>query len=1001
MAAVVLSAMALLAFDQPAPSKLPPAAERSIDFVKDVRPILASTCYSCHGADKQKSDYRLDLKASALKGGAIGDAILSGKSAESPLIHYVSGLDEQIKMPPQGEPLTAEQIGILRGWIDQGANWPDGADAVPENKADQWAFGPLVKPAVPAVKTPGWGRTPIDAFVLARLEEQGMAPSGPADKRALLRRVTFDLIGLPPTPQELDAFLADGSLEAYAHVVDRLLASPAYGERWARHWMDMVHFAETHGHDQDRPRPNAWPYRDYLIRAFNEDRPYARFVEEQLAGDFLYPDDPQGIVATGFLAAGPWDESSQVNIVEDTVDKKIARNLDRDDMLTTAMATFQSLTVHCARCHDHKFDPISQAEYYSLQSVFAGVDRANRPYDLDLHTNLTRQSLLRKKADLEAGRAVPVNELQDPALLAELAAWEQAFAARSSLWTPLDPVSFTSAEGATPVKQPDDSVLYGGMRPETDTYTIVAHTDLKGITAVRLEVLTDESLHLQGPGRQDNGNLHLSEFKVQAAPRAEAQAGIPVVLQNPTADFDQEGWTVAMAIDSKPETAWGIHPQVGKPHWATFEVKEPLGFDGGTVLTFVLEQKHGRGHLIGRPRLSITTLPPPIRTTEAIEHILAITSEQRTDQQQVELATYVLKSRVLAQLKALPKPHMVYAAATEFTPDGNFTPARGARPIYLLQRGDVNQPEGLVSPSGLRCIPGLKHEFDLPDPNDEGRRRAALAKWITDPANVLTWRSIVNRVWHYHFGRGIVDTPNDFGRMGGRPTHPELLDWLAVNFRDQGGSLKSLHKLIVTSSVYTQSAVSKDEFASIDAGNRYLWRMNRTRLDAESVRDAILQVTGKLDPSMGGPSVKQFIESPGIHVTPMVDYQNFDVDNPASYRRSVYRFLFRTLPDPFMDSLDCADASQLTPARNSSVTALQALSMLNNHFLVRQSEHFAERVGRAGNELAGQIEATYLLALGRPPTAEEVSALSAYAMKHGMANVCRLILNSNEFMFVH
>ena len=990
--------------------ELPPPVDRAVDFVKDVQPILTARCLICHGPEKQKSSYRVDVKANAIEGGDFGRAIIPGKSADSSLIRYVAGLEEGLLMPAEGEPLSAEQIVILRAWIDQGPACPDSADAKLEDKNDHWAYRPLAKPQPPVTEVDAaWRDGPlptIDRFVLAQLAANGLSPAPLADKRTLIRRVTFDVIGVPPTPEEVAAFLADESPDAYERVVDRLLASPHYGERWARHWMDVVHFAETHGNDQDRPRPNAWPYRDYLIRSFNDDKPYARFVEEQLAGDVLFPGDPQGIVATGFIAAGPWDESSQLSIVDDTIDKKIARNLDRDDMVTTAMSTFVSATVQCARCHNHKFDPISQAEYYGLQAVFAGVDRANRPYESDLRVRDRRLALEKQKAELEAGRnAIPLARLLDPAIQAEVADWEQSVASREHLWRPLEGAVISCAAGTSTDKQGDGSTLFAGTRPETDTYTVTAKATLGKVTAVRLEVLADDRLPQHGPGRQDNGNLHLSEFKLQAAPLNDPAAAKPLILENASADFNQDGWTIAMAIDGQPKTAWGIYPQVGKSHQAVFELKEPLAYEQGAVLTFSLEQLHGGGHLIGRLRLSVTDAEKPVRAApaqpDAVSRSLAVAPGERSDEQKAELALHVLKLRVEEQLAALPPAAMVYAAASDFKPEGNFTPAKGPRPVFVLRRGDVNQPLDPALPGALSCVPGLTAKFALEHPNDEGARRAALAKWTSDPRNVLTWRSIVNRVWHYHFGRGIVGSPNDFGRMGAKPTHPELLVWLAVWFLEHDGSLKQLHKLIVTSAVYRQSSRHRADYAAIDAGNQFLWRMNRTRLDAEQIRDAMLLVSGKLDCTMGGPSVKQFIESPGIHVTPNVDYQSFDVDSAASCRRSVYRFLFRTLPDPFMDSMDCADASQLTPTRNASVTALQALSMLNNHFLVRQSEHFAERVDGRCHDLTRQIEAAYELALGRKPTDQEMARLAAYGAKHGLANVCRLILNSNEFMFVH
>jgi len=878
-----------------------------------------------------------------------------------------------------------------------------------EQRSEHWSYKPLTRPVVPDVsksKHAAWVRTPIDAFILARLEAGGMHPSAPADKRTLLRRVYFDLTGLPPTPEAVASFLADDSPDAYQKVVDQLLASPRYGERWARHWMDLVHFAETHGHDQDRPRPSAWPYRDYLIGSFNTDKPYAKFAEEQIAGDVLYPDDPQAVVALGMVAAGPWDESSLMAIMDDTVDKKVARYLDRDDMVMTTMSTFVSTTVHCARCHDHKFDPVPQQEYYALQAVFAGVDRANRPYDADPAVYRKRRELLKRKKDLERdGAAVAKASLSDPTASNDIAAWEKSLSAKEAAWTPLALVAVTSAGGATPVKQPDGSVQFGGTRPEKDVYTIEATTDVDRVTAVRLEVLPDDTLPGHGPGRAENGNFHLSEFKLNAKPASGGGPGRSVVLTNPTADFDQDGWTIAMALDRKPETAWGIHPAEGKRHVAVFELKDPIApGDAGTSLAFTLEQSHGRGHVIGRLRLSATSSPLPVRAStlpDAIASVLATPPEKRTDDQRATLALHAMKARVDEQLAALPPTQTVYAAASDFAPDGNFKPANGCRPIQVLRRGDINAPLADAAPGALSCVPGLESKFHIADANDEGARRAALAKWVSDPKNVLTWRSIVNRVWQYHFGRGIADTPSDFGRMGGSPSHPELLDWLATWFLETGGSLKQLHRLIVTSSVYMQSSGHDAEFAKADADNRLLWRMNRSRLDAESIRDAVLQISGKLDPTMGGPSVKQFIESPGIHVTPNVDYLNFDVDSPAFHRRSVYRFVFRTLPDPFMETLDCPDASQLTPARSASVTALQALSMMNDAFLVRYSEHLAQKLAKDESDRSAQISELYALLLSRPPTADESRAVTHYASKHGLANACRLLLNSNEFMFVN
>jgi hypothetical protein len=853
-----------------------------------------------------------------------------------------------------------------------------------------WSFRPLAKPAPPAVEKV---RNPIDAFVLASLNEKGLSPSPEADRRVLIRRLTFDLIGLPPTPAEVEAFQKDASPDAYKKLVDRLLASPHYGERMARHWMDLVHFAETHGHDQDRVRPNAWRYRDYLIRSFNADTPYGRFVQEQIAADVLFPNQPELTPALGFLAAGPWDESSLRDIREDSIDREIGRYLDRDDIVTTVMNTFQGLTVQCARCHDHKFDPISQQDYYRLQAVFAGVGRGDVSFDPDPATAKKRNELRAELAALDRN---------DPAILAKLetaefkklvAEWEAKHRGEGVVWQVLDAAKQVSEHGVTLVKQPDGSVRSEGTRPERDTYLVTVRAK-KGTTAVRLEVLSDDTLPMKGPGRQDNGNLHLSEFSI-------ARDAKPIALRNPTADFNQDGWTITHALDGNPKTAWGIYPQVGKSHEAVFELKEPLAADADLVVK--LEQLHGGGHLIGRFRLSTTDAPPPVKVggaAPAIRAILAVPADKRTPQQSRELAIHVFRERTTAAIAALPSPAMVYAAAPNFTPDGSHKPSAMPRPVRMLKRGDIRKPGDLVEPGALACLPGLAESFDLPANHGEGARRAALANWISDRKNPLTWRVIVNRVWQMHFGRGLVGTPSDFGKMGQSPTHSELLDWLALEFRDGGQSIKKLHKMIVMSATYRQAVRTDEKAAAIDVDDYFLWRGNRTRLDAEQARDAVLAISERLDRTAGGPSDQQFAMRPGIHVTPIVEYGKFDWDRPQGHRRSVYRFVFRTLPDPLVDCLDGADASQLTPKRNESVTAPQALALLNNEFILVHSKALAAVLEKQSPDRAKQITSACERIWNRPPTATELDAFAAYAAKHGLANLCRVLFNSNEFLFV-
>lgn len=866
-----------------------------------------------------------------------------------------------------------------------------------EHDASWWSLRPIQKSSPPSLppKDAPWAKTGIDHFILTKLAEKGLTPSPLADKRTLLRRVYFDLIGLPPSPADIREFLADTSPDAFAKVVERLLASPRYGERWARHWLDVVHYAETHGHDQDRPRTNSWPYRDYVIQSFNSDKAYARFVQEQIAGDVLFPDDPWATVALGFLATGPWDESSLRDIREDSIDRQIARYLDRDDIVTTVMNTFVSATVQCARCHDHKFDPISQKEYYNLQAVFAATDKAERAFDEKPEVHRKRQDLLRQRRAIERRDAALLASLDNPELRAQIGAWEESLRQKSAAWIVLKPDTVASSNGSRLALQSDHSILSSGTRPEVDAYYIRAKAPLDRITAVRLEALTDDSLPMKGPGRQDNGNLHLTDFRIEVIRDAETNR---IKIAKAAADFSQKDWDISKAIDADAKTAWGIYPEVGKPHFAAFELVVPLS---ASALFFTLEQRHGGGHLIGRFRLSVTTSAPPVSILQLPQNVgklFDVPAPQRTTEQNVELALAYLRQKVDAELAVLPPPRFVYAGASDFTPDGSFKPALAPRSIHMLRRGDIQQVGELAKPGALRCVRNLNSDFRSGD--DEGARRAELAQWIINLDNPLAWRSIVNRVWHYHFGRGLVDTPNDFGHMGSMPSHPELLDWLAQTFRDTGGSLKTLHRLIIYSSVYQQSSVHNSQNAQIDSGNVFLWRMNRTRLDAESLRDAALVLSDRIDFTMGGPSVQQFLMSPGIHVTPNVDYTKFDVDSRASCRRSIYRFIFRTLPDPFMDALDCADASQLTPARNSSVTALQALAMLNDHFLVRYSEHWAAHLEKYSSALLQQIRFACEFAWGRAPTTSELRDFGAYAQAHGMANFCRVLLNSNEFMFV-
>ncbi len=798
---------------------------------------MQARCFACHPAGGGQAGLDLSTRETVLRGGQSGPAVVPGDPSASLLLSKVSG--DRPAMPPAGEPLSDAEVGLLRSWIAGGARAGDTGPGA----STWWSFRPLDPAAVPDIGGE-WARNAIDRFVFAKLSEMGLRPSAVADRAVVIRRMTFNLHGIPPDPAEVDAFVNDPSPDAYERLVDRLLASPRYGERWGRHWLDVVHYGESHGYDKDKARRNAWPYRDYVIRSLNGDKPYGRFVREQIAGDVLWPSDPEGLVATGFIAAGPWDYVGHAELREDTKDKKLARLLDRDDMLAATMTAFASLTVHCARCHDHKFDPILQADYYALQAVFAGVDRADQPYFEEPGLHARARDLWRRRGKAEDALRPFLRQLDETS---------------SPQIDRIDGEIFDLSE---------ESTILLPKVGEVDTPETIAR---RAEIAKRIVMLRAE--------RKD----------------------LAIALMEPAAKAEYD------------------------------------------------------------------------RRAEA-------------------------SAALAAEFDALGEPRYVYSAASYFETHGKFTPAWEPRPVHVLAKGSVEAPGTRAVPGAVTAVPGPAGRFEPDPPGREGAARAALAGWLADPRNPLTWRSIVNRAWHYHFGRGLAESPSDFGRMGGEPTHPELLDWLAADFRDAGGSLKALHRKILLSATYRQSSAHDPEQATKDAGNRFLWRMNRTRLDAEAVRDSVLWVGGQLDLAMGGPSAEHFLFKDDH--SPVYDYTSFDVSSPAARRRGVYRFLVRSVQDPFMESLDCADPSLLVPKRSSTLTAIQALALLNDPLVVTQSRHFAQRLREREDTLRAQIDYGIRLAYGRGASARETQALAAHAREHGLTNAVRLLVNSNEFIFV-
>lgn len=950
-------------------------------FTSKVEPILKQRCYECHSHEKKmKGGLTLDSKSGWEQGGDLGPAIVVGKPDESLLIKMVRWMDDEHQMPPK-EKLPSAEIALLEQWVKSGAHDPRVQDKKQPNATDWWSLKPLVSkvPVVAGVEHP------VDRFIRARLAERKITPSPEADRRTLIRRVYFDLHGLPPSTVEVEAFVKGGDYEA---MVEKLLASPRYGERWARHWLDTIHFAETHGCGHDLPRDHAWRYRDYVIEALNDDKPWSRFVREQIAADRLFPDEPKLMAALGFLGAGVFDHSAYQTAPLNF------DYIDRDDLVTQTMGAFTSTTANCARCHAHKFDPITQDDYYALQSVFAGIIEGDVPFDEDTKVGQQRKHWQSLITAADAQDKTLLLNAQNTALVGE---WEK-HQAPPVKWAPLSYDSFTSTEGATLSRSGND-LISSGAKPDKDTYVITVGTSLPRITALRLDVIADKTLPQGGPGRQDNGNLTVSEFEAQLF---EVGAAQPVKLKfaRASADFDQAGWTSAMAIDGNIATGWGVHPAVGKSHLAVFELAAPLTLKAGAKLTISIKQLSGKCHLVGRFKLSATDAPSATATATPalVVEALQTPADKRSAPQRLTLAAHALRSIANAELLKLPAPSLVYAAAKKanvLLAVSKGTPTSLAKPkvVQILKRGEFEKPMGDAMSGALSAVTALPARFTQSHAGDESERRAALADWLASEKNPLTWRSIANRVWHYHFGRGICDSPNDFGRMGGTPSHPELLDWLACELRDNGGSLKHLHRLIVTSTSYRQSSEDREDAAKVDGDNRLLWRMNRLRLDADSYRDFVISAADQLDLTMGGPSVRQFITGPPVQLTPTLNYLAYDWASLPKHRRSIYRFVWRGVPDPFMDALDFPDLGMLAPARGFSASALQSLALYNNPFVL----HFSDSLGKHIKSPTEAVRGLFL----REPTADELREFTAYAQKNGLAALCRVLINSNEFLFVN
>ena len=997
-------------------------------FKSDVRAALKQHCVKCHGDDKTRGDFDLTTRAALLKGGDEGVSVIPGKSKQSRLLKLIAH-EEKPFMPAKKPKLPSSVIAKIAQWIDLGAPYDkpliDQAVAkkgmqVTDDDRQFWSFQPLKRPAVPAVKNAKWTHNAIDGFVLRKLEEAKLAPNGPADSRALIRRVYFDLIGMPPSPKEVEDFVKSASSNSNAaleKVVDRLLASPKYGERWGRHWLDVARFAESHGFEQDYNRNFAFHYRDFVIQALNADMPYDQFVKWQLAGDEFAPDNPLAMKATGFLGAGVFPTQLTEKEFES------ARYDELDDMANTTGTAMLGMTIGCARCHDHKFDPIPVRDYYRFVNTFATTIRSE--IDLPVTGDLT--AALAKWDKEHAPLAGTLAQYEKDELPKGFAAWVKnppASALKKQDWMILDHLQPKSLEGATFAKQADGSFIVGGKNPVNDRWVLTAELVATGLNAIRIEALTDKSMKRNGPGRAANGNFALSDIRVFATPKKGGKR-VAVKLVSPKATHQQNtgGLSVASSIDGdKRKSGWAVDAGgIGKPQAAVFEFAAPVGFEGGTVLTVEMDFFVNTSHTIGRPRLAVTAAPKPVAikgnsSAASLATLLAavkqagdvdkLDAKQRAELQKIYRAQDAdwakLNAKVQQHLAAKPKPKMekVQVTSEGFKPTKHHADGRGFphfyKKTYFLKRGDANQKDGEASQGFLQVLmrsgkTEKSWQVAAPEGWRTSYRRRSLANWITDTehgAGHLLARVIVNRLWQHHLGRGIVNTPNDFGLQGELPTHPQLLDWLASELIANGWRLKPLHKQIVMSASYRQSAAHDDTKMKIDPQNKLHWRRTPARLQAEVIRDSILKISGLLDERMFGAGTL----------------------DERMKRRSIYFMIKRSKLIPSMQLFDSPEPLVSQGSRPATIIAPQALHFMNNGQVREAATALAKQLEKAP-DTAAAVTLGYQTVLGRAPTAKEQQSISAFigaqqksypnnGRQLALADFAQVLFGLNEFIYV-
>jgi cytochrome c553 len=996
-------------------------------FQKQIRPLLAEHCVRCHGGEKTKGGFNLVTREDLLKGGDDGPAVLPFDAASSRLLKLVRHREEP-HMPEKEPPLPEADIAKLAAWIDDGAPYAEplvagrGAarDRSVVSAADRqwWAFQPLAQVEPPPLQDVTREQNPVDRFVAAKAARKGLKLAPPADRQTLIRRASLDLLGLPPSAEEVEAFVRDPAPDAWPRLIQRLLNSPHYGERWGRHWLDLARFAESSGFEHDYDREGAFHYRDFVIRALNADLPYDQFVRWQLAGDEFDPDNPLALMATGFLGAGVFPTQITANEVERT------RYDALDDMLATTGSAFLGLSIGCARCHDHKFDPIPTRDYYQMLATFSTTVRS--VVDLDIDPARTRERLRRWEADL-APLTAEVRSYE-AALEPRFQQWLQDGAPLPSppTWTLLEITNATSQAGAHFKPQADGSSLVEGKNADEDIYTLTGFTSQARLTALRLEALADPSMQKGGPGRADNGNIGLSRIRVFAAP-ARGSVTQEVRLAKAIADFEQNTQTLsaASALDDNPKTGWAIDPQFGKDHAVLFQFAEPIVSPEGAALKVQLEFRLNTRHNIGRPRLAVTGEESPVLPGEALPAVIARWLARAGAARSVSNWPAADRAALFDWWKARDpgwrERHTKVEQQTRQKPDGRTKvlicgegyPAlrmhtQGADffpETYFLKRGSTDLKAGVAPPGFLQVLMPVGAGSDearwrwLPPEGAKfsGRRRA-LANWMTDTeagAGALLARVAVNRLWQHHFGQGIVSTPSDFGHSGAQPTHPELLDWLATEFLRQGWRMKAMHQLLMTSATYQQRATPDAVKEKADPQNQLWTRRLPRRLEAEAVRDSILAVSGRLNAALYGPGSK----------------------DERSARRSIYFTVKRSQLIGSMVAFDQPEPLVSQGSRPVTTVAPQALFLLNAPQVREWARSFADRVFRETNhtaETAALVKCACEIALGRSPAAEETREAEAFLAsqtasygREGKADArdlafidyCQVLFGLNEFVY--